>query len=219
MRIVKILILIILATSRLNSDEIRDKFNCIYSDCEWGRDLNGEGTSGTGSTFESARLYISFVNNFIKTHDVKSILEIGCGDGVLLEYLNIPQETSYTGYDVVESILEKNRKKFPNYTFANKNILTENLPEVDLILCKDVLQHLPNNVVINIFDKIKTRCKWALLTNDFDLASNNDIPVGGHRYLDLKKKPFGFIGRYVFKYEWFPGRIKKVFLFTTKRIK
>jgi hypothetical protein len=218
-RVVGILILILLATSRLTSDEVRDKFTSFYRHCEWGADRNGKGTSGYGSTFETARLYIKYINKFIKDNNVKSIIEIGCGDGVLLKYLNVPQGVSYTGYDVVESILKKNRKKFPNYTFANLNILEEDFPNVDLILCKDVLQHLPNQMVIEMFEKIKTHCQWSLITNDYSSLDNQynfDILIGACRNLDFEKPPFEFSGKYVYEYKA-KGCLKKIFLFTHQK--
>jgi hypothetical protein len=47
-------------------------FNRIYTDGIWGTDLTGKGTSGSGSTLEITREYRAFVEQFVKTHAVKS---------------------------------------------------------------------------------------------------------------------------------------------------
>jgi hypothetical protein len=53
-----------------------------------------------------------------------SLLDVGCGWGGLcrrVEQLNLP--ISYTGADVVESMVDFGRKEFPNATFIQQNVL------------------------------------------------------------------------------------------------
>jgi hypothetical protein len=67
------------------------------------------------------------------------------------------------------------------------------VPEADLLICKDVLQHLSNRD-ISIFLKKLSKFKYCLITNDVDpdtLSSyNQDIETGGYRTLDLRAYPF-----------------------------
>jgi hypothetical protein len=59
-----------------------------------------------------------------------------------------------------------------------------------LLICKDVLQHLPNEI-IHKFLTILPKFKFALLTNDSSLFTKNpDIEAGSWRLLNLKKYPF-----------------------------
>lgn len=53
------------------------------------------------------------------------ILDIGCGTGLLIDYLNIPVE-NYTGIDVSIKMLEVFRKKHPEYKRRLFNIRYEN---------------------------------------------------------------------------------------------
>ena len=55
-------------------------FNRIYAEGRWGQDVTGKGTSGPGSTLEITREYRAYVEEFVKKHAVKSVVDAGCGD-------------------------------------------------------------------------------------------------------------------------------------------
>ena len=64
-----------------------------------------------------------------------------------------------------------------------------------MLLCKDVLQHWPNQTIIDFLHRNRRRFRNALLTNDIwsvhDHAGvNADIPVGSWRPIDLEMPPF-----------------------------
>lgn len=73
------------------------------------------------------------------------------------------------------------------------------LPNADLIICKDVLQHLPNEYIFK-FLKILPKYKYALITNDgFKHPSfNRDINPGEWRSIDLRKSPFNLSAKNVY---------------------
>ena len=57
----------------------------------------------------------------------KSILDVGCGTGSLLEYLNSKGiETAYTGVDILESMTEIAINKFPEGNFICTDIFKQN---------------------------------------------------------------------------------------------
>jgi len=64
------------------------------------------------------------------------------------------------------------------------------LPPADLLIAKDVLQHLPNEQVMSFLAKIAPRYEMALLTNDTGDEPNVDIGIGEWRALDLLGAPF-----------------------------
>jgi SAM-dependent methyltransferase len=200
----------------LKSDEARDIFQKIYQNGIWGKNEYGEGTSGEGSKLETAKPYLDYVNNFIEKNNIRSILEIGCGDGVLLKHLKLPSNVSYTGYDVVDGILEKNKNLFPDYSFENKNIDKEEFPYFDLILCKDVFIHLPNKKIISMFQKIKSHCKWAIISHDCPtkkIKFVKDIKMGDFREVDITQKPFNF--EVVKAFSYMNGyTLKQIFVYT-----
>src|SRR5215470_4948647 len=55
-------------------------FNRIYAEGTWGKAVMGKGTSGSGSTLEITREYRAYVEDFMKKHAVKSVVDAGCGD-------------------------------------------------------------------------------------------------------------------------------------------
>jgi SAM-dependent methyltransferase len=68
------------------------------------------------------------IYNFISNND-DSILDIGCGNGELLPYINtLGHIGSYTGIDVNENLITEAQNKFPKHTFHLTNILDETLP-------------------------------------------------------------------------------------------
>ena len=84
------------------------------------------------------------------------------------------------------------------------NILDPKLPAADLLVSKDVLQHLPN-ADVKVFLEQLPKYKHVLLTNGTDwttlTADNLDIALGDYRVIDLTKAPFGVAGKKVLTYD------------------
>ena len=121
------------------------------------------------------------------------VLDLGCGDWQFSKFLDL-SSVLYLGVDVVDSVIDSNIDLYSasNIDFISRDIITYELPQVDLIICKDVLQHLSNRDVISVLIKIIKSSKFALITNDFnsESTSNIDIDNGDYRYLDLTLSPF-----------------------------
>jgi SAM-dependent methyltransferase len=195
-----------------NNDSIVSKtFDNIYENNLWGVG------SGTGSYKENATEWIKTVNWFIKKNNILSILDLGCGDGQILDLLNI-NDISYMGVDVSNVALELNKSKNrpENFTFVNEDILIFDYPNVDLIIIKDVLQHLPYKTIDLILKKIKNSCKYALICEDFQ-DSAEDVEPGGWRGLNLISKKFDINLQFLFSYT--PKNVdqvkKRVYLFNS----
>jgi SAM-dependent methyltransferase len=166
-------------------------FNRIYAEGVWGKDVTGKGVSGSGSTLEITREYRRYVEHFMKKHGVKSIVDAGCGDWTFSSAMDWGQ-TSYLGIDIATDVIEAVRKKHEkgNIKFQVGDI-TEELPAADLLISKDVLQHLSNELVHKFIrnNLRKGKYKWVILTNDRG-SGNRDIPSGGYRAIDLAAPPF-----------------------------
>lgn len=194
----------LLYSSYIFCDTHREVFTAIYDTAEWGRNDNGEGFSGGGSLLKNTRPYMSFLENFIKANNIKTIVDAGCGDWEFSRFVNW-HGAAYIGYDVVAHVIDKNIKKFakPNITFAYGNLITEDLPSADLLICKHVLQHLPNSDILLFLQQLQ-KFKYCLITNQVDpetlSGDNSDIAIGGGRKIDLTKHPFNLEGVKVFHY-------------------
>jgi 2-polyprenyl-3-methyl-5-hydroxy-6-metoxy-1,4-benzoquinol methylase len=162
-------------------------FSKIYKEDLW------HGGSGAGSKLENIKEYVDILQKYIDKPEVKTVLDLGCGDWQFSKFLDL-SSVSYLGVDVVESVIESNSTSYSasNIKFISRDITTYEVPKADLIICKDVLQHLCNKDVVNILVKIITSSKFSLITNDFnpENTENKDIDNGDYRCLDLTLSPF-----------------------------
>src|SRR5258705_7397468 len=165
---------------------------------DWGKH------SGGGSNAHYTIEYRAFLENFIRLNQVRSIVDIGCGDWQFSRFLNL-DGIHYRGFDLVESVIEQNSKRFEtaHIEFA---IMPEDyaaLPGADLLIIKDVLQHLPNAQVLRFYSDVFPKYRACLITNSFrklNTRANVDIRPGEFRCLDLKAAPYHFDGAYVFQF-------------------
>lgn len=163
------------------------KFDEIYSLNSWGFG------SGHGSLPSVTKSYRKFIEQFIAENDIKKVVDYGCGDWQFSKLINWG-EASYTGLDVVESVIEDNTKKYSTDKISFKAIKPgqTSIPKGDLIIVKDVLQHLSEEDIRIFLDKVLPKFKYALITNCILPTSdiNAAIATGEFRPLDLRKAPF-----------------------------
>jgi hypothetical protein len=176
---------------------LTDTFNRIYSEGTWGRDVAGTGTSGSGSTLEITREYRAYVEDFIKKHGVKSVVDAGSGDWGFSRAMDWG-DASYLGVDIASEVVEAVRRNHQTDRIRFQvGDITDDLPAADLLISKDVLQHLSNELVHTFIENNlrKGKYKWVILTNDRTGPRQNlDTRPGGHRPLDLAAPPFNVQG-------------------------
>jgi hypothetical protein len=183
------------AITAVNQQLLTNTFNRIYAEGTWGKDVAGKGTSGTGSTLEITREYRAYVEDFIRTHNVKSVVDAGSGDWTFSSAIDW-NGASYLGVDIASDVIATVRTKYEkgNIRFQVGDI-TDDLPAADLLISKDVLQHLSNELVQDfVRHNLRTgKYKWAILTNDRG-SNNSDVTSGGYRAIDLAAPPFNVRG-------------------------
>ena len=160
--------------------------------------------SGGGSHPYFTIEYRTFLDKFIRMNDVKTVLDVGCGDWQFSKYINF-DGVEYLGVDVVPSVVAHNEKRYSsnNVRFAVMPARLAQLPSGDLLIMKDVLQHLPNDEILRFAAELFPRFKFCLLTNSFvklNTRRNTDVAHGGFRCLDLSAPPFSFDGCYVLEF-------------------
>ena len=179
-------------------DNLNKQFDAIYSVNSWGVG------SGFGSLPQFTTGYREFLQNFIAEHDIKTIADVGCGDWQFSRLMDF-SKVQYTGYDVASKVVARNQELYStdNIKFVLYDGDFERVAPADLLICKDVLQHLPNDYVQR-FLQILPKFKYALISNSISEAhpenNNVDLPVaGGFRTLDLTKPPFNLKAKQVYK--------------------
>jgi SAM-dependent methyltransferase len=166
-------------------------FNRIYAEGRWGKDVTGKGTSGFGSTLEITREYRAYIEDFMKKHAVRSVIDAGCGDWSFSSAMDWG-DASYLGIDIASDVIETDRKKHEKAKIKFQvGDITEDLPAADLLISKDVLQHLSNELIHKFINNNlrKGKYKWVILTNDRS-SENRDISTGEYRMIDLAAPPF-----------------------------
>lgn len=169
-------------------------FESIYRNRSWGTNAQGVGHSGFGSTMAFTRLYRVFLQDFLAEHGIRSVVDAGCGDWEFSQAIDW-SGIDYLGCDIVESIIAENRRRYgaPNIQFVACDIIEAELPPADLLIVKDVLQHLSNRDIGRFLRHLK-KFKHVLIINDVEAgsfsASNHDIETGQYRPLDLTRPPF-----------------------------
>ena len=193
------------APARSSTDTTKQVFTGIYDNATWGTNAEGKGNSGTGSTMDSTVVYTTYLQKFMENRGIKSVVDAGCGDWEFSSAINWTG-VEYKGYDIVASVIADNTKKYskPNIQFFVGNILDPELPPADLLVSKDVLQHLPN-ADVKVFLEQLPKYKHVLLTNGTHWttlsAENTDIALGEYRELDLTRPPFNVPGKKVLTYD------------------
>ncbi|MGE3510856.1 MAG: trans-aconitate 2-methyltransferase [Vicinamibacterales bacterium] len=179
------------AITAVDHQPLTDTFNRIYAEGTWGKDVAGRGISGTGSTLAITREYRVYVEEFMKKHRVTSVVDAGCGDWSFSSAIDWG-DASYLGIDIASDVIagvrERHQKGRIRFQVGD---ITEELPPADLLISKDVLQHLSNELVHKFIrnNLRKGKYKWVLLTNDRG-SSNQDVASGGYRAIDLAASPF-----------------------------
>ena len=136
--------------------------------------------------------------NLISNPDDSKILEVGCGTGDILSYLN-PKKG--LGIDVSEGMINRARKKFsnePNLIFKNSSLEDLKVNEsFDYILLIDVLEHLDD--VDTGIEKLKDISRsdskvilltanphWSLILHVLEKMKLK-MPEGPHKWVSLKE--------------------------------
>jgi SAM-dependent methyltransferase len=162
--------------------------------------------SGPGSTAAYTTRYRDFLSALLKQHAVKSVVDWGCGDwqfSRLIDWSGI----DYTGVDIVPGLVSRLVSSYANEQRRFRLIDPPHAPlfesTADLLICKDVLQHLPIDDCHDLLQLFRSIGRRVLLINDRHPAAahnNHDADVGGYRYIDLSLPPFSLPGEIVFEF-------------------
>lgn len=139
------------------------------------RDGN-ESLSGPGSHKINTKEVVAMLNTIIKEGHVTSILDLGCGDWNWFQGVDL-NGANYIGWDAHEGMIQNNTNKYGNskVSFFVKDIITSKYPQVDLIICRDVLFHLDKKFSQQCVDKVKQSCKMFLSTSFNNVETNENI--------------------------------------------
>jgi SAM-dependent methyltransferase len=117
----------------------------------WENRYASGGNSGVGSYDKFAEFKAEVINAFVAKHDVKDVIEFGCGDGNQLKYMVYPK---YLGLDVSDTAISLCRKQLAFDTTKTFKLMRKyNGEKSDLSLSLDVIYHLVEDKVFEHYMK------------------------------------------------------------------
>jgi SAM-dependent methyltransferase len=140
------------------------------------------GRSGAGSYGEWAEFKACFLNGFVSSHRVETVIEYGCGDGNQLRSARYP---SYLGFDVSSAAVAMCREIFRDDETKRFELL-ENYAgeEADLSLSLDVIYHLVEDDVFSAhMERLFSSARRFVIiySSDTDEQERIQLPHVRHR--------------------------------------
>jgi len=118
----------------------------------WEERYSAGGHSGVGSRGKLAEFKAAVINEFVATHELRSVIEFGCGDGNQLTLAKYP---TYCGFDVSETAVAKCQKLFAGDASKHFRLMAEYEGEkADVALSLDVIYHLVEDDVFKNYMRI-----------------------------------------------------------------
>ncbi|SDG65022.1 class I SAM-dependent methyltransferase [Psychroflexus sediminis] len=160
----------------------REAMKQIYSMKLWG-DNHSDFYSGIGSHHpELVKPYIEALSSYLQTFKSAPVIcDLGCGDFNIGKHLVQYAET-YIGVDIVEELIDYNSRTFTdeNLEFRCLDIAVDDLPAAEVVILRQVLQHLSNDEIHNILTKL-SHYKYLILTEHLpqgEFVPNKEIISG-----------------------------------------
>jgi hypothetical protein len=171
------------------SKDMKNLFTKIWKEGWWLTDDMKETKSGYGSSLKETQAVSKLLLEIIEDYNIRTIIDAACGDLNWLSRLELDIDR-YIGYDIVDGIIEDNNKKYSNEVFSFKcgDVVVEDLPKSDLIICRYCFQHWIHESVMGCIDNFKkSRSTYLLATSHLDIDKNEN-----ERWIDMRKSPFNF---------------------------
>jgi len=106
----------------------------------WEERYSTGGNSGVGSYGKFGEFKAAVINEFVAKHNLRSVIEFGCGDGNQLTLAKYP---TYLGFDVSETAVSKCEELFGGDANKHFRLMAEYKGErADVALSLDVIYHL-----------------------------------------------------------------------------
>ncbi len=155
---------------------------------------DSQSLSGSGSTLEQTAEIRRQIPLLLEAFNCNSLLDLPCGDFHWMRTVHLPI-AKYIGADCIRELIDRHQTRYANNqrTFLHLDALVQDLPKVDLILCRDMLVHLSYERIFQFLKNVKRSGSRYLLTTHFTaLRPNKNISTGGWRTLNFRLPPFNF---------------------------
>ena len=170
---------------------MQQTFAPFYTENRWGDE---ESVSGPGSNLTRTAKLRRELPSLLENIGARTLLDAPCGDFNWIQHTQLGIE-QYIGVDVVPDLIAHNQKLYGNNErrFVLSDLTRDELPRVDVILCRDCLIHFSYRHITAAIKNFKRSGSTYLLTNSYPLwRENTNISTGDFRHLNLTLPPFNF---------------------------
>ena len=176
------------------------RFDVIYACNRW---ASGYSSSGRGSTLEHTKVIRTALVNLLPKFS--SFIDAPCGDFHWMKSVRslVPDfDSKYLGIDRVQTLIQQNTSLFPTLQFRVGDVEMMN-DNAELVLMRDLLQHLKTDTQIAILRTLKRNGSKLLLINYNPILVANVLvridPAPDWCEINLEKSPFGMKPIYTYK--------------------
>ena len=166
----------------------KEIFSKIYYNKFWGDGIEVP-LSGSGSKPENSIIYVDTIKTYISENKINSVLDFGHGSFEMWDSWGSEAFSGidYLGIDLVEELSEKNNIRYgsAHRKFKFLDINYTSLPTADLLICKDVLQHLPT---LDIYKLISSFSKYKSIILCNDIYTRGSLLFEIKEFTQLRKR-------------------------------
>jgi hypothetical protein len=157
---------------------LQQAFDEVYKHGMW---KQGKSSSGLGSEGILAERYVELVRDYTTKHNLRTVVDGGCGDFSVGSRL-APIFERYMALDVSPRIIASNKQRYADLatqqvSFAVADMTETTFPAADLVLIRQVLQHLTNAQIGMILRNLDAS-SWrrVLISESVQDPQNNQSP-------------------------------------------
>jgi hypothetical protein len=166
-------------------------FTRIWQTNLWGAETSASGLGSEDAATATLRLELP---KLFRRFGIETLLDLPCGDFGWMSRTELGLR-QYLGADIVAELVAENTRRFATadgrISFAHLDLLTDPLPTMDAILCRDCLVHLSFANISRALTQFRASGSRFLIATTFTgHDGNEDAADGDWRMLNLTAAPF-----------------------------
>lgn len=154
--------------------------------------IDYKSVSGVGSQLDNGTKNLrEHLYDFLVKWNINSIFDIPCGDFWWMRTIDL-KAIKYIGGDIIENRIQWLNTKYPDKQFLYFNFIDDtNLPDVDLVFCRDLLFHLSNEDKKKVLTNfINSGIKYLMMSNHPLSNNNTDIQTSSFGHINWQLSPW-----------------------------